>query len=364
MDNFNDLEKQIMSRVLELASRGLGQTRTNPLVGCVIVKNNRIVGEGYHQYFGGPHAEIVALKNAGKSATGATLYVNLEPCNHFGKTPPCTGAIINARIKKVIVAMKDPNPLVNGRGIRTLRRAGIKVEVGLLKKNAQQINLPYLKYIRTGYPYVIAKIATSLDGKIATHSGNSRWISSTTARKYVHRLRSRMDAIIVGVNTIIKDNPELSAHSYQPNPTKVIIDPYLRVPPKSRIFRDKNNIILAGDTLSNLRRAESIANARFIFLPLNNHRLSFRRILKELADRSFNRILIEGGGTTIAEALKEKMIDEFIFFIAPKIIGGKDAPTAVEGGGVEKVSESTNLNFLEIKKVGVDIFIRAKPVYH
>ncbi len=365
-------DKKYIQLCLGLAGKGKGKVSPNPLVGCVIVKNNQILGQGYHHRFGAAHAEIEALNEVGGKARGATMYINLEPCNHWGKTPPCVPEIVKAGIKKVVVAMKDPNPLVNGKGLRQLRMQGVKCEPGILEKEAKELNRFYIKFITKKIPYVILKSAMTLDGKIATVTGESKWITSSPARNYVHRLRSQVDALLVGKNTVIKDNPSLTAHREGTNPLRVVVDPDLSIPLNSKIFNSSAPTLVVTEKNVTLRKIRILEKKeiRFLFLTRTanrdssannkNGKIDFKQIMRELARMNVASVLIEGGGETNAYALKDSVIDEMQFFIAPKIIGGKNAKTPVEGEGIPALTQALRIKDWKIERIGADLLIRGK----
>jgi diaminohydroxyphosphoribosylaminopyrimidine deaminase/5-amino-6-(5-phosphoribosylamino)uracil reductase len=328
-----------------LAKKAEGRTSPNPLVGAVIVKNNRIVGRGYHKKAGLPHAEVNALKQAEKAAKGATLYVSLEPCDHFGRTAPCTDAIIKSGIKKVVIGMKDPNPLNNGKGIKKLKNQGLKVIISGIRKEAESINRPYLKFITKKLPFITVKVAQSLDGKIATKTGDSKWISSEDSRRYVHWLRSRADAVMVGANTAVRDDPLLlSKLSKDRQPARIIIDGDSKIPAALRIFSisDKSPVMLASSILGGNKRADLI------------------RLLEILAQKGIMHILVEGGGELISSLIEKDLVDRMIIFIAPKVIGGRHAITSVEGSGVTRVKNAFNFKIKNIRRFRKDIMIEAE----
>ncbi len=363
------IDEKFMSITINLAKKGTGKVSPNPLVGCIIVKNNKIISRGYHSFFGGPHAEIIALKNIPlhinkNSLSKAILYVNLEPCCHYNKkTPPCVPEIIKSGIKKVVIAMKDPNPEVNGKGIKDLKKAGINCKLGVLQKEAKELNRFYIKYITKKLPYVIMKWAMSIDGKIATKTGDSKWISSQESRDYVHKLRTQVDAILVGVNTILKDDPYLTSHNKGRNPIKIVIDPYLKIPKTARILSsDSRTIIICAQ--SNKEKSKKILekmsknNIEFLYFKLDkNNKINFKEILEVLAKMNISSILIEGGGTTNALALNSNCVDEILAFISPKIIGGKDAITPVEGKGIEYISYAMLFKYKECRAIGNDYLL-------
>lgn len=351
-----------MRMTLKLAGKGSHRVFPNPMVGCVIVNKGKIVGKGFHEYFGGPHAEINALSNAGNRAFGATLYVNLEPCNHWGKTPPCTHSIIKSGIKRVVASMTDPNPEIKEMGFKELTRSGIEVTKGIMKKQAKKLNSQYIKSLRKRKSYVIVKTAISLDGKIASKTGDSKWISSDKSREYVHKLRSEVDAVLVGVHTIIRDNPELTSHGKGKNPIRVIIDPNLRIPLKSKILRDSFPRVLIYSSKKLKEKLEVLRKKCIIliYLPKKGRVINFKYIIKKLATLSIYRILIEGGGETIANALRSGVVNELICFVAPIIIGGRDAPTFVEGEGISRVYNAIKISGLKVRKSGNDLMITGK----
>lgn len=317
-----------MQRCLELASAGLGKVHPNPMVGCVIVRNGHIIGEGSHQQFGGPHAEIFALSRAGKKSKGATLVTNLEPCVHFGKTPPCVDAIIHSRISQVVIATEDPNPLVKGKGIRKLRDAGIQVHIGVMKKEAERLNEKFFKFMKTGTPFVGIKIAQTLDGYIADISGKSQWITSMEARREVHRLRGQYDAVLIGANTVLKDDPELTARFTRGrNPVRIVVDGRLSLPVHRKIFNISKaptwilTSTLALRTKKQKVHAFALRGVRVLGGTAKNQ-LSGKEILRMLASAGISSVLVEGGSKTIAEFISQDLGDKLYLFMAPRILGG------------------------------------------
>lgn len=339
-------DRKYMALAITLAKKAEGMTSPNPMVGAVVVKDGKIVGRGYHKRAGLPHAEINALRQAGAKAKNATLYVTLEPCDHFGRTGPCTAAIIKSGIKRVVIAMKDPNPLNNGNGIRKLNRYGIETEAGLLSEDAIEMNRPYIKFITKGLPYVTVKVAQSLDGKIATGTGDSKWISSDDSRRYVHGLRRRADAVMVGANTVRRDDPLLlSRLSRGKQPIRVIVSGRSGIPSGAKIFSSSHKApVLVVKPL----RARSGA------------KVDLKKLLIELAKRDITNILVEGGGELIASLVEKDLVDRFLVFVSPKIIGGRDAKTAVEGNGIKKIKDALNLKDMSVKKFKYDILIEAR----
>ncbi len=357
-----------MRRALALAQRGY--TAPNPMVGAVIVKDGRIVGEGYHRRAGMPHAEIEALRRAGESARGATLYVTLEPCSHWGRTPPCADALIEAGVRCVYAAMQDPNPQVAGKGFEKLREAGIEVQVGVLEERARQLNEIFIKYHTTGMPFVTVKAAMSLDGKIATHTGDSKWITDEPARRLVHRLRARHDAVMVGIGTVLKDDPLLTVRLprlREPlHRLRVIVDSRLCCPEEARVLHVEDSPTLIATTEA--APSEKIARLRergveVEVLPADAGHVNLHELIRVLAQRGVTGVLCEGGGTLIASLLAQRLVDKVVFFYAPRIIGGRDAPTAVEGEGYACIEGCLRLDRVHWRKVGRDMMVQAYPVW-
>lgn len=351
-----------MNIALDLARKGLGKTRPNPAVGALLVKNGRILAKGYHKRAGLPHAEIEALNSAGKAAKGATLYVTLEPCGHFGKTPPCTDRIIKEEVKRVVIAMRDPNPVNCGRGVEKLRKNSISVKCGVLEKEAALLNRVFTTYITQKRPFVTIKAAQSLDGKIATPSGDSKWITNERSRRFVHRLRSRVDAVLVGVNTVIKDDPLLNSRirGAKRQPVRIILDSRLRTPRTSRILKDRSARTIIATTPAAAKRAgrfEDMGVEVGVFRKKRDG-VDLKSLLAFLAGKEISHILVEGGGSVIAGFLKEGLADEMLFFISPRVIGGRNAVTSVEGEGAKSIKESVVLKNIEIKRFGEDVLIR------
>ncbi len=337
--------------------------RPNPRVGAVIVKNATVIGSGFHNKAGSAHAEIIALRKAGGKAFGATLYVTLEPCSHFGKTPPCTNAVIKSGISRVVFAQKDPTPKVNG--VRELRKAGIKVrqinDAKLLGK-ARALNPFFEKLEKTGLPFVTLKAAMSLDGKIAARTGDSKWISSIKSRKLAHELRASNDAVLVGINTVLTDDPRLTTRLVAGrDPLRVVLDPRLEVPLNARILGDGNAVIAAIRGCSKEKK-KKLLEKNVLVWEFSGKRIALKALLKKLARNNVCSVLVEGGGGANAGFIEENLVDEFVFIICPKLIGGKDALTPVEGMGVSKVRFAKQLVFEKIKRLGEDLVINAKPV--
>ncbi len=355
-----------MERVIALANKGRGCTNPNPLVGAIIVKNNKILGKGYHKYYGSYHAEIEAFKDAelkGEDVEGATLYVNLEPCSHYGKTPPCAKAIIEKKIKKVVVGIKDPNPIVSGRGIRFLEENGIEVKVGVLGDRCTELNKIFVKHITTGLPYVILKWAMTLDGKIATSNGDSKWITGEDSRTYVHKLRSSVSGIMVGVNTVIKDDPSLNVRLCSgKSPIPIILDTHCRIPLHSKVLNGEVKPIIYTSEKAESDKVSVLQamGVDVIVGPIKNGKMDTEFLMKSLGSMNINSILIEGGGEVAYSFLEGKLVDEVLAFISPKIIGGINSKTPVGGGGIEFIKDCINLESLKIRKFEKDILIRGK----
>lgn len=355
-----------MEQALSLAKLALGQVSPNPAVGAVVVKDNAVVGQGYTQPPGSSHAEVVALEQAGKEARGSTMYVTLEPCCHYGRTPPCSRAIVAAGISEVHMAMLDPNPLVSGQAKEELATAGIKTSVGEHGQEARDINEAYVKFITTGMPFVTVKYAMSLDGKIATHSGDSKWISSDEARHYAHNLRYTSDAIMAGANTVLADNPHLTARccggrggTAKKQPIRVIVDGKGRTPPTAQIFNEPGETLLALGRPIRPGEAAAFAqlDAELLELPSTKGRIDLEKLLKVLAEREITSVLVEGGGILLGSLFDRRLVDKVITFIAPIIIGGEEAKTAVAGKGIDKVVDSFRLERVTVERFGQDIMV-------
>ncbi len=355
-----------MEQALSLAKLALGQVSPNPAVGAVVVKNDMVVGQGYTQPPGSWHAEVVALKQAGKETQGGVMYVTLEPCCHFGYTPPCTQAIIAAGITEVHLAMLDANPLVSGRGKDELERKGIKVYWGEHEEEAKKISEAYTKFITADLPFVTAKFAISLDGKIATKSGDSKWISGDEARKYVHDLRYTSDAIMAGVNTVLVDNPRLTARNCggrggtaRKQPLRVIVDGKGRTPLTAQLFSEPGKTLLALGKFVTPEEKATFAQvgAELLELPSEEGLVDLEKLLEILGKRGITSVLVEGGGTLLGSLFDGKLVDKVIAFVAPIIIGGREAKTAVSGKGVDKVVDSLKLERVSLEKLGEDLMV-------
>jgi diaminohydroxyphosphoribosylaminopyrimidine deaminase / 5-amino-6-(5-phosphoribosylamino)uracil reductase len=357
--SWSDSDKRYLRLACRLAVKAAGRTSPNPLVGAVLVHGKRIVATGYHPFAGADHAEILALRRAGGGARGATLYINLEPCSHHGRTPPCADALIRAGIKEVVAGMKDPNPLVGGRGFARLRRAGIRVRSGLFEEECRALNEAFVKFITRRLPFVTLKLAASLDGKIATATGDARWISGADSRAAVHRLRNQVDAVLVGSGTAIADDPQLTCRIRGGrNPRRVVLDGRLRVRPSARLFhqRDPGKTIVVTGTGAPAAKARALEarGVKVWRLPLRGGEISWMALLRRLADLEIVSIMIEGGATVAASALRAKIVDKVVFFYAPKLLGG-DGRVMIDGLGIRRVDRSLRVRHLSIGKSGTDL---------
>jgi diaminohydroxyphosphoribosylaminopyrimidine deaminase/5-amino-6-(5-phosphoribosylamino)uracil reductase len=357
-------DTKYMKRALALAKKGLGTTYPNPAVGCVIVKNGTIVGEGWHKRAGGHHAEVHALEMAGSQASGADVYVTLEPCSHTGKTPPCSQALIRAGVKRVVAGMSDPNPQVNGGGLLALQGAGIETLCGVLEEECRSINRPFLKFITTGQPYVTYKCAMTMDGKIASVTGDSRWISCPASRRIVHRMRADSDAIMVGVDTIISDNPQLTVrHVKGSDPLRVIVDSTLRTPESVAILSGSmagGTMIATTETNSRVHARYLKSGARILVCSSENGRVDLRDLWNKLGTLGIHSLLLEGGSRLAGEALRHGLVDQCVFFYAPKVIGSDGfSPFAITG--TTDMARSIMFHDLSMRRVGVDIMVTAFP---
>ncbi len=353
-----------MQRALKLAKKGEGFTNPNPLVGAVIVNNGEVVGEGFHALYGKHHAEVNALFNAGDRAKGATMYVTLEPCSHHGKTPPCTDAIIHSGIKRVVLASKDPNPLVSGRGVKALKEAGIEVETGVLDEENRRLNEIFFHYIVHKKPFVVLKTAMSADGKTATKTGDAKWITNEQSRRFVHELRHRVHAIMVGAGTVIADNPLLTARL--PNkkvrhPVRIVLDTFAETPLDSNVLKhaDTTRTIVAITNSAPNKRVDALKEqgADVWTTPEKDGHVDLRALVKKLGEEGIDSVLLEGGSFVNDSAFKAGIIQRLHLFIAPKILGGENAYTPVGGTGVDTVAESVALKRKSIETFEEDVLI-------
>ena len=358
----------LMQVALDLAARGAGATAPNPMVGAVVVREGRIVGQGWHRRAGGPHAEVHALDEAGAEAAGATLYVTLEPCNHQGRTPPCTEKILTAGIRRVVVAMPDPNPGVAGGGARRLQDAGLQVETGLLAAAARRLNEAWIHFVRTGRPFVLLKCAATLDGRIATRSGDARWVTGAEARRRVHRLRSELDAILVGVGTVISDDPRLTCRLPDGggrDPLRIVLDTRLRTPPGARLLAldsDAETLIVCGCQADAARRRRlEAAGAKVLVCETRGGRVDPAALLAHLAREGVTSVLVEGGARVSGALLEARLVDRVMFFYAPKILGGDDGVPLCRGTGPARMRDALALGDVTVERVGPDILVSGYP---
>lgn len=360
------MDIKFMKRALELAQKGIGYTKPNPLVGAVIVRDGKIIGEGYHEIYGSHHAEINAFNNAIEDVRGATMYVTLEPCSHYGRTPPCANAIVEKGIKKVVIGLLDPNPLVSGRGIEILKNNGIEVVTGILTDEGKKLNEIFLKYITTNLPFGILKTAMTLDGKIASANGDSKWITNEFSRQYVHELRHRVSGIMVGIGTVLTDDPELTTRLKNRDgvdPIRIIVDSTAKIPLSAKVLNldSKVKTIVATTEMADKQKLRDIKSkgAEIIITPLKNNRVDLSNLMKQLGQREIDSVLIEGGAALNFSALEEGIVDKIISFIAPKIIGGATSKTPVGGEGISYMKNAIKLNGIQISRFKEDIMIEA-----
>lgn len=360
-----------MDLAIKLALRAKGKTSPNPLVGALVLKKGKVIGKGYHKAAGLPHAEVVALDQAGKNAQGSILFVTLEPCTHFGRTPPCVNRIIKAGVKKVVVGMEDPNSINNGKGIEALRKSGISVEYGFRQEKLKKINEVFLKYITKKIPFVTVKVAESLDGKIATRAGSSKWVTADASRAYANKMRQDFDAVMVGVNTVLRDDPELTCRvprKVKDQPVRIIVDSHLSTPQNAKIFQGPGKVIIATlksqsgqETDNRLILAEK---ATILEVKEKNGQINLYDLMKKLAKMEITNILVEGGGSLIGSLFDESLVDRVFFFLAPKIIGGRGAVGSVEGNGIRELTRAPFIENILFKKLGDDFLIEGYVKYH
>jgi diaminohydroxyphosphoribosylaminopyrimidine deaminase/5-amino-6-(5-phosphoribosylamino)uracil reductase len=357
-----ELDETMMPRALALARKGEGRVEPNPMVGCVIVRNGRIIGEGYHRRFGGPHAEIEALESCTRNPRGATVYVTLEPCCHQGKTPPCTDALIRAGVARVVTPLRDPNPMVNGAGIRGLRAAGIAVHTGVLADEAAEVLAPFLTRVRLGRPYVIAKWAQSLDGVLVTPPGQSRWISCATSRHRVHQLRARVDAVLVGVGTVLADDPLLTARGVPllRRAIRVVLDAGLRIPVSAKVVATAKatpTLLFTTARAARTRKARTLIRkgAELVACKAPRGRLALSDCLTHLHERDVTNLLVEGGPTVLSAMLGAQLVDEVWMFVAPRLIGGE-----CQHRSLASLVASVNPRSATVERSGDDLLLRLR----
>lgn len=358
------MNEKYMKRAIELAKMGRGRTNPNPMVGAVIVKNDKIIGEGFHEYYGGLHAERNAIKNCTENPNGADIYVTLEPCCHYGKTPPCSEAVIESGIKRVFIGSNDPNPKVSGGGIKQLKENGIEVVTNVLKDECDSINEIFFHYITNNTPFVIAKYASTADGKIATKTGDSKWISNDESRLIVHKIRNAVSAILVGIDTVISDNPMLNCRIENgTNPVRIICDSSLRIPINCNIVNTADEIptIIAysqeNGEISDKKASLSEKGIEFIYVPDKNGKVDLKELIKKLGKRKIDSVLIEGGSELLASALFSGIVNKLEVFIAPKIFGGSNAKTSVGGDGIQNAADSLKLKLNNVTELCGDVLL-------
>ncbi|WP_096201042.1 bifunctional diaminohydroxyphosphoribosylaminopyrimidine deaminase/5-amino-6-(5-phosphoribosylamino)uracil reductase RibD [Bacillus sp. FJAT-45350] len=358
-------DKDYMKLAIQLAQSAAGQTTPNPLVGSVVVKDGQIIGMGAHLKAGEAHAEVNALEMAGEKAKGATIYVTLEPCSHFGKTPPCADLIIRKELKRVVIATVDPNPKVAGKGIERIKQAGIEVEVGLFKEEADALNKVFYHFIQTKMPYVTMKSATSLDGKTATYTGESKWITGSEAREDVHLYRHQHDGILVGIGTVLADNPSLTTrlpHGGK-NPIRIILDHHLRTPLDANVVTDgEADTWIVTSSSSNTEKERELVERGVTVLRISNEKIEIRELLRLLGSRGISSLFVEGGAEINGSFVAANCINQIITYVAPKFIGGRLAPTSVAGAGFSTMDEVVDLEIKSIERIGKDIKIISEMI--
>jgi diaminohydroxyphosphoribosylaminopyrimidine deaminase/5-amino-6-(5-phosphoribosylamino)uracil reductase len=364
VDTQQAIDEQFMREALALAAQARGRTSPNPMVGSVVVNEGRVVGRGYHIKAGASHGEVAALENAGVHAKGGTLYVTLEPCCHYGRTPPCTKAIIAAGIRRVVAAMRDPNPLVSGKGLEELRQAGIDVKLPVLETEAAALNEVFVTYITTKRPFVLMKVAASLDGKIATVTGESRWITNERSRLLVHQLRDQVDAVMVGINTVLRDDPLLTTRlpgGGGRDPLRIIVDTRLRLPCEARVLTASTTACTLVATTPEAPRAKrrqlEAAGAQVLVIEGEGPGVPLRPLMEQLAAMQVTSILLEGGGELHSSALRAGIVDKVWYFLAPRLIGGRAAPCAIGGEGFARLDEAVTLERMQVRQLDDDLLI-------
>ncbi len=369
-ESMQDKDVKFMKEALRQARKGLGRTSPNPAVGAVIVRKGKIIATGHHRKAGLPHAEVEVLGALGGKAPGATLYVTLEPCNHHGRTPPCTEAILKSGLKRVVVGMRDPNPDVRGGGCEYLEEKGLSVTTGVLEAECRRLNEAFLKFVTTGLPFVMVKSALTMDGWTGTAKGHSKWITNEKSRKFVHRLRDRVDAVLVGIGTVLSDDPLLTArlgNRRGQDPLRIVVDTHLRIPAKARVLNHDSSaetIVVAGSGISSKDLKQFQKNGvSVITCPVKSGRIDLVALMGILGERFITSLLVEGGASIIGSMLREKLIDKFFIFKAPKILGGEDGIPMAAGRGPDKVDQCLHLKDLEVRRFGGDILFTAYPDY-
>ncbi len=357
------LNEEYMKLAIEMAKKGAGKVNPNPMVGAVVVKDGRVIGQGYHKQYGGDHAEVNAFENTLVNPEGGTIYVTLEPCSHHGKTPPCVDKIIKNKISKVVIGTLDPNPIVKGRGIKALEEAGIEVVTGVLEEECKKLNEVFMKYIVSKKPFVVLKTAMTLDGKIATEDGESKWITGENAREEVHKSRNKLASIMVGVDTVIKDNPELTCRlEGGRNPIRIIVDSKLRIPMEAKVIIDNlSQTIIATTEFADKKKILSLEKlgVKVLIIKSKNERVDLQSLMIQLGELNIDSVFLEGGSTLNFSALEENIVDKIQVYISPKIIGGKNSKTPVGGSGIKKISDAIKLENMTVRYIGEDLLIEA-----
>ncbi len=366
----DEIDDKFMKEALRQARKGLGRTSPNPAVGAVIVREGRAIALGYHRKAGAPHAEVDALNKLGGKAPGSTLYVNLEPCNHHGHTPPCTEALLNAGIKRVVIGMRDPNPGVAGGGCEYLRQRGVLITTGVLEAKCYRLNEAYTKYVTQKRPFVILKSALTLDGWTATSTGHARWITNKRSRQYVHRLRDRADAVMVGVGTIIADDPLLTTRLGRgrgKDPLRIIVDSHLRTPLHAKVLNhgaSADTLMVTGpDVAPEIRNRFQRKGVSTIACPTKDGRIDLNALMDTLGKMSITSLMVEGGAGISGAMIRERLIDKFYVFQAPKLLGADDGVPMATGLGPKKMDQCLHLKDIEIRRLGEDILIKGYPDY-
>ncbi len=354
-------DQEWMKQVLCLAERGRGRTSPNPMVGAILVKEGKKVGEGYHAKAGEPHAEVLALEQAREKAKGATLYINLEPCTHYGRTPPCSPRVIEANVKRVVIGTEDPNPLVKGKGIESLIQSGLNVQVGILEKECQRLNEAFFKYIVTKEPFVILKVASTLDGRISTQTGDSKWITGEGSRRFVHQLRNVVDGVMVGIGTILKDDPLLTTRIRGGrDPYRIILDSHLRIPEEAKVIGESPSRVIIGTTEAGAgEKMEGLKKkgVQILVLAAKEGRVDLKACLKRLGEMEIMTLLVEGGSEVNGSFFDERILDKFCLFLSPKWIGDREAPGIFGGQGVKNLEEAVGLKEVRVRKMGEDFLL-------
>jgi diaminohydroxyphosphoribosylaminopyrimidine deaminase / 5-amino-6-(5-phosphoribosylamino)uracil reductase len=350
-----------MKRAIRLAEAGRGRTSPNPVVGAVLIKKGKVVGEGYHAKIGEAHAEMIALRQAREKARGASLYLNLEPCTHYGRTPPCVPQVIKAGVKRVVIGMEDPNPLVNGKGIKALKKSGVDVEVGVLEAECRRLNEAFCKYIVKKEPFVVLKVAATLDGKIATRKGDSKWISGEASRRFVHKLRDQVDGVLVGIGTVLRDDPLLTTRMKgEREPYRIVLDSRLRIPEEARVFEQSPSKVILATTGSapqdKIERLEK-RGVHVLIIDSREGRVNLRSCLSQLGEIGVMNLLVEGGSQVNGSFLDEGLIDKFLLFLSSKLMGDPRALGIFGGRGVSNLKEAVGLREIKTKRIGEDIFV-------